>query len=209
MPGSRPEEEISSNPPAKCRGNPFELDDERVIVHGHRRRDEFEQMQVEAVPIASSLLRCNTSMQPIVAPVSGKASVFYSAKYCAKNPYKLHCALPLMMLANEEYNKYGSRAEDNGTRIRKATNILQKTLNKSGYLEVADQQAAAAVLGYDSFFSSHKFTYCFIWDARACWLSLQQNSSSDVDFDDTNDDVEQDGVSNIEVDDTGKLIGLS
>ena len=82
MPGSRPGSEIISPPPGNCRGNPFELDDERVIVHGHKRRDEFEQMQVEAVPIASSLLRCNTSMQPTVAPTSGKASVFYSAKYC-------------------------------------------------------------------------------------------------------------------------------
>ena len=74
--------------------------------------------------------------------------------------------------------------------MRKATNILQKTLNKSGYLEVADQQAAAAVLGYDSFFSSHKFTFCFIWDARAQWLSLQQSSSYDAAVDDTDDDVE-------------------
>ena len=114
-----------------------------------------------------------------------------------------------MMQANEEYNKYGSRAEDNGTSIRKATNILQKTLNKSGYLEVADQQAAAAVLGYDSFFSSHKFNYCFIWDARARWLSLHCSSSNDADIDDTNDDVEHDGVLNIEVDDSGKLFGLS
>ena len=81
-----------------------------------------------------------------------------------------------MMQANEEYNKYGSRAEDSGTSIRKATNILQKTLNKSGYLEVADQQAAAAVLGYESYFSSHKFTFCFIWDARAQLLSLQRSS---------------------------------
>ena len=96
-------------------------------------------MQVKAVPIASSLLRCNTSMQAIVAPVSGKASVFYSATYCAKNREKLHFALPLMVQTNEVYNKYGSRAEDTGTRIRKATNILQKTLNKSGYLGVADQ----------------------------------------------------------------------
>ena len=65
------------------------------------------------------------------------------------------------------------------------------------------------MLGYDSFFSSHKFTYCFIWDARARWFSLQRNSSHEVDIDDTHDDVEQDGVSNIEVDDSGKLIGLS
>ena len=56
MPGSSPGREVISNPPAKCRGNPFGRDDERVIVHGHRRRDEFEQMQVEAVPIAPSLL---------------------------------------------------------------------------------------------------------------------------------------------------------
>ena len=209
VPGSRPGREIISPPPGKRRGNPFELDDERIIVHGHKRRDEFEQMQVEAVPIASSLLRCNTSMQPTVAPTSGKASVFYTAKYCAKNPYKLHCALPLLMQANEEYNKYGSRAQDYGTNARKATNILQKILNKSGYLEVAAQQAAAAVLGYDSFLCSHKFTYCFIWDARARWLSLQSSSSNVSDPEDIDDEVEHDGVSNIEVDDSGKLIGLS
>ena len=56
MPGSRPGREIISSPPFKGRGNPFAMDDERVIVHGHKRRDEFEQMQVEAVPIDSSLL---------------------------------------------------------------------------------------------------------------------------------------------------------
>ena len=65
------------------------------------------------------------------------------------------------------------------------------------------------MLGYDSFFSSHKFTFCFIWDARAQWLSLQHSSSYDAAVDDTDDDVEQDGVLNIEVDDSGKLIGLS
>ena len=80
MPGSRPGREIISPPPNQRRGNPFELDDERIIVQGHKRRDEFEQMQVEAVPIVSSLLRCNTSMQPTVAPKSGKASVFNTVK---------------------------------------------------------------------------------------------------------------------------------
>ena len=84
-------------------------------VHGHRTRDEFEQIQVEVVPTASLLLRCNTSIQSIVAPVSGKASILYIAKYCSKNPYKLLCVLPLMVLANEETKKYGSRAEDNCT----------------------------------------------------------------------------------------------
>ena len=114
-----------------------------------------------------------------------------------------------MMQANEEYNKYGSRAQDYGTNARKATNILQKILNKSGYLEVADQQAAAAVLGYDSFLCSHKFTYCFIWDARARWLSLQSSSPNLTNKEDTDDDVEDDGVSNIQVDHTGKLMELS
>ena len=59
------------------------------------------------------------------------------------------------------------------------------------------------------FFSSHKFTYRGIWDARALWLSLHSNSLHDDYIDDTDDDVEQDRVSNIEVDDSGKLIGLS
>ena len=75
-----------------------------MIVHGHGRKDDFEQMQVKAVPIASSLHRCNSSMKPTVAPVSGKVSAFYSGTYCAKNPFKLHCALLLMVQANEECN---------------------------------------------------------------------------------------------------------
>ena len=52
-------------------------------------------------------------------------------------------------------------------------------------------------------------TYSFIWDARARWLSLQSSSQNPPDQEDIDDDVEDDGVSNIEVDDTGKLIGLS
>ena len=42
---------------------------------------------------------------------------------------------------------------------------MQKILHKTGLIEIGAQQAAAANLGYNSFFSSHKFTYVFIWDA--------------------------------------------
>ena len=41
---------------------------------------------------------------------------------------------------------------------------MQKVLHKAGQIEVADQQAAASNLNMDSFFSSHKFNYVFIWD---------------------------------------------
>ena len=65
------------------------------------------------------------------------------------------------------------------------------------------------MLGYDSVLCSRKFTYFFIWDARAHWLSLQSSSSNVPEPQDIDDEVEDDGVSNIEVDDSGKLIGLS
>ena len=60
--------------------------------------------------------------------------------------------------------KYGSSATDAGTASRNAKCLLQKVLNKIGNIEVSAQQAADAMLGNDSFFSTHKFRYVFIWD---------------------------------------------
>ena len=61
--------------------------------------------------------------------------------------------------------QYGSVAEDAGTMTRNAKFLIQKVLHRTGLIEVGAQQAAAANLGYNSFFTSHKFCYVFIWDA--------------------------------------------
>ena len=172
------------------------------------RTDTFEQLQVEVVPIQTSLLRCNTSCQPLGAPTEGKASAYYNSSYMSKNPYELQRTLPLMLQAHEERMRFGSKASDNLKSSRTAKNILQKTLNKTNYLEVGDNQAAAAVLGYNSFISSHKFTYCFVWDAVRRWQKYT-NSNQLGNLDDSGESDDDDSVLEVKVDDNGTLIGLS
>ena len=81
---------------------------------------------------------------------------------------------------------YGSVADDAGTKTRNTKCLMQKVLHKTGLMEVGAQQAAAANLGYESFFSSHKFCYIFIWDAVKRLRSINvgeelQNDNSDSD----------------------------
>ena len=85
-------------------------------------------------------------------------------KYCSKNPYKLYSTLSLLYTVQLALRKYGSEAQDAGTNTRNTKCLMQKVLHKTGLIEVGAQQAAAANLGYNSFFSSHKFCYIFIWD---------------------------------------------
>ena len=64
---------------------------------------------------------------------------------------------------------------------------MQKVLNKTGLIEVGAQQAAAANLGYNFFFSCHKFTYVFIWDAVKRLRRLNVGKESHKDDSDTDE----------------------
>ena len=64
---------------------------------------------------------------------------------------------------------------------------MQKVLNKTGLIEVGAQQAAAANLGYNYFFSSHKFRYVIIWDALKRLRRLNVGEKSRKDHSDIND----------------------
>ena len=136
----------------------------RVLGFGLGRSSDIEQMQVETNKLTSSLLRCNTSMQPLVTPTQAKAAMFYTSKYCSKDPFELSSTLSLFHQAQLSMRKYGSTASDAGTAARNAKCLLQKVLNKIGNIEVSAQQAADAMLGNESFFTTHKFRYVFIWD---------------------------------------------
>ena len=124
--------------------------------------------------------------------------MLYSSKYCSKNPYKLSSSLSLLYSAQLALRQYGSVARDAGTMSRNAKFLLQKVLHKTGLIEVGAQQAAAANLGYNSFFPSHKFTYVFIWDAvkRLRRLNfgedLREDGSDSDDFESVLD-VDEDG----------------
>ena len=88
-------EERISHPPKPNDNSPVDAFDERVIESGVRRTSKIEQYQAESNPLITVLLRCNTSIQPTIAPTQARNAVFYSSKYCSKNPYKLsspfHC----------------------------------------------------------------------------------------------------------------------
>ena len=69
--------------------NPVGDRDERVITYGLQRSDEIEQYQVEANPLTTACVRCNTSIQPLIAPSQVKATMYYSRATVQKTP--LNC----------------------------------------------------------------------------------------------------------------------
>ena len=162
--GSAPGNEIISPPPPYDPERPIDPEETRVLGFGLGRSSKIEQMQVETNKLTSSLLRCNTSMQPLVTPTQAKAAMFYTSKYCSKDPFELSSTLSLFHQAQISMRKYGSTASDAGTASRNAKCLLQKVLNKIGNIEISAQQAADAMLGNESFFTTHKFRFVFIWD---------------------------------------------
>ena len=154
--------DIIAPPPPEEADRPIYPDECRVLGFGLGRSTNIEQMQVETNKVASSLLRCNTSLQPLITPTQAKAAMFYSSKYCSKDPFELSSTLSFFHQAQIAMRKYGSTASDAGSASRNAKCILQKVLNKIGHIEVSAQQAADALLGNDSFFTTHTFRFIFI-----------------------------------------------
>ena len=99
-----------------------------------------------------------------MTPSQAKAAMFYTSRYCSKDPFQLSSTLSLFHQAQMAMRRNNSNASDAGTASRNVKCLLQKVLNKIGNIEVSAQQAADAMLGNDSFFATHKFRYVFIWD---------------------------------------------
>ena len=197
-------DEIISAPPQPNDHSPIDGVDLRCLASGLKRTSEIEQMICESNPLTTVLLRCNTSIQPTIAPTQARNAVFYSSKYCSKNPYKLSSTLSLLYTAQLALSKYGSVAHDAGTTTRNTKCLMQKVLHKTGLIEVGAQQAAAANLGYNSFFSSHKFCYIFIWDAVR---RLRKSNVGEELQHDNSDNDEFESV--LEVDMEGKVFSIT
>ncbi len=143
--------------------NPFDFPDKRKIVFGHKRKDEMETKMVQYNPLCSVCLRCNTSMQVLIAPAESKTAMYYICKYLSKHPFEFQRVLALLHQAKLEQRQYGSKAADAGAPDRNAKLILQKVMHKqSCFIEVSTQQVAAHVMNFNSFFSSHQFEFVFI-----------------------------------------------
>ena len=84
--------ETISEPPLPIATSPVDPCEDRVITSGFRRTNKIEQSMCEANPLTTVLLRCNTSIQPTVAPTQARNAVFYSSKYCSK--IRKSCLLP-------------------------------------------------------------------------------------------------------------------
>ena len=95
-------DEKISGPPLPTFNSPVDTADARVLVSGLRRTSEVEQNQSESNPLTTVLLRCNTSIQPTIAPTEARNAVFYSSKYCSKKPYKLSSTLSFLYTAQLE-----------------------------------------------------------------------------------------------------------
>ena len=197
-------EEIISDPPQQSDDSPIDAFDLRCLASGLKRTSNIEQMICESNPLTTVLLRCNTSIQPTIAPTQARNAVFYSSKYCSKTPYKLSSTLSLLYTAQLALRKYGSVADDAGSMTRNTKCLMQKVLHKTGLIEVGAQQAAAANLGYNSYFSSHKFCYIFIWDA----VRRLRKSNARVEVHHDNSDSE-DFESLLEKDTDGNFFSIS
>ena len=104
-------------------------------------------------------------MQPLIAPSQAKSASYYAANYCSKDPFELSASLPFLYQAQMDLQRYGSKAEDSGEDSRNFKFLLEKVMHQVDKIEVSQQQAACAMLGYDSYYASHDFSNCFIWDA--------------------------------------------
>ena len=200
---SKPGNEIISPPPPIDENSPLDPPENRTIGFGMARKTELEQNQVEANELTSSLLRCNTSMQPLISPSQAKSASYYAANYVSKDPFELSSCLPFLYQAQLDLRKYGSKAEDAGEPSRNVKVLIEKVLHKVNKIEVSAQQAACAMLGYDSYFSSHDFTYCFVWDAvkRFHEFELLQNNLTQEKHD-SEEDISANVSSDIEEDES-------
>ena len=79
-------DELISKPPEHSDNSPVDALDLRCLESGLKRTSKIEQMICESNPLTTVLLRCNTSIQPTIAPTEARNAVFYSSKYCSKTP---------------------------------------------------------------------------------------------------------------------------
>ena len=118
--------------------------------------------QTETNIIFAALLGCNTNVSPLGALTQAASVMFYLVGYLSKNPIKPCHYVTAMTAARKAYKKFGSTAEDAGTKMRNAIFLVQNMLNRlNAAAEVADTQGSMFLLGEPSWISSHPFRFCF------------------------------------------------
>ena len=130
-------------------------DDTRTLAVDLKRPEEDDRMQIEASHVVTSTVRCNTSLQFLGTEEQARSAGFYAVKYCGKDPVKIKIILPVLYMMDK---KRESKADDAHTIERQAQHWLTRALNNFGSIcEFSDTQIASALLGLDSYHTSHIF----------------------------------------------------
>ena len=144
-------------------------------------------MQIEASPVVTSAIRCNSNHQILGTEEQARSAGFYSVKYCAKDPVKPKIILPVLHMMDK---KRESKHKDAGTGERDAMFWLTRALNNyTSLCEFSDTQVTCALVGIDSFLASHKF-----WTFHAKSFVRHQRENFEGEMEPVAPDVYDDGV---------------
>jgi hypothetical protein len=137
-------------------------DDKAVLPHDDQRVSEYSEA-------LSGCLQCNTCITKVGCAVDARAQLHYNVKYCAKNSAELAESLSLVLTARAAALRYGSTADDAGTPLRDTQFLLSRVLNSATCVEeYSTEQAAAALLGHPSSYSTARYSLCYVRPAAAC-----------------------------------------
>ena len=85
---------VIENPPEQDITYPLPMPDKRILAFELKRK-KSDQLQTEASPLTTSLLRCNTCTTFCGTRSQGKNTVFYLPGYFSKLPTELEQSLPV------------------------------------------------------------------------------------------------------------------
>jgi len=137
-----------------------------------------DQYLCETSLFMAALLGCNTNVSVLGGHVQALNALFYLVGYLSKNPVTPNAWRTCVAAALQSARKNESVAEDKGSASRNAKFVLQKVLNYlNAYAEVSDTQLSMLLLGYNSYKSSHRFSFCFPAPALEAQAALTKNSS--------------------------------
>ena len=137
-----------------------------------------DQYLCETSLFMAALLGCNTNVSVLGGHVQALNALFYLVGYLSKNPVTPNAWRTCVAAALQSARKNESVAEDKGSASRNAKFVLQKVLNYlNAFAEVSDTQLSMLLLGYNSYKSSHRFSFCFPAPALEAQAALTNNSS--------------------------------
>ena len=138
-----------------------------------------DQYLCETSLFMAALLGCNTNVSALGGHVQALNALFYLVGYLSKNPVTPNAWRTCVAAALQSARKNESVAEDKGSASRNAKFVLQKVLNYlNAFAEVSDTQLSMLLLGYNSYKSSHRFSFCFPAPALEAQAALTNNSSA-------------------------------